>query len=298
MENIESKKVGLLNPKGVSCYLNSSMQILMRLGVLTRYLENSPDKTSTVYPAIKEFVDKWRGLPEGDAFLPTSILDLNLLEETEKPSQQDPSDFLSKILLHLGISFDVLTETTRTCNVCQRESFDREQEGLELSLLESDQPVTMEMLIDFHSNAEIVENVECQKCGNKTSQKVCRQFLGEAPSFLRIALKRFIWGFRQRTRSRRAAVPEGIEVSTEVQIKSKLRLLVNNKQTCYKLVGCIARQGDKSICGHNFSLVQMSDEIWYELNDKKITELFSWEALKQASQSGVIFFYKLVNLTN
>ena len=87
-------------------------------------------------------------------------------------------------------------------------------------------------------------------------------------------------------------------MSTEVQIKSKLRLLVNNKQTCYKLVGCIARQGDKSICGHNFSLVQMSDEIWYELNDKKITELFSWRALKQASQSGVIFFYKLVNLTN
>jgi hypothetical protein len=270
----------------------------MRLGVLTRYLENSPDKTSTVYLAIKEFVDKWRGLPEGGAFLPTSILDLNLLEETEKPSQQDPSDFLSKILLHLGISFDVLTETTRTCNVCQRESFVREQEGLELSLLESDQPVTMEMLIDFHSNAEIVENVECQKCGNKTSQKSCCQFLGEAPSFLRIALKRFIWGFRRRTRSRRAAFAEGIEVTTEVHIKSTLRLMVNNKQSCYKLVGCIARQGDKSICGHNFSLVQMSDEIWYELNDKKITYLLSWEALKQASQSGVIFFYKLVNLTN
>ena len=298
MENIESKTVGLLNPKLVSCYLNSSMQILMRLGVLTRYLENSPDKTSTVYLAIKEFVDKWRGLPEGGAFLPTSILDLNLLEETESPSQQDPSEFLSKILLHLGISFDVLTEITRTCDVCLRASFDREQEGLELSLLESDQPVTMEMLIDFHSNAEIVEDVECDYCKKRTSQKSCRQFLGEAPSFLRIALKRFIWGFRRRTRSRMAAFAEGIEVTTEVHIKSTLRLLVNNKQSCYKLVGCIARQGDKSICGHNFSLVQMSDEIWYELNDKKITELLSWEALKQASQSGVIFFYKLVNLTN
>ena len=298
MENIESKKVGLLNPKNVSCYLNSSMQILMRLGVVRRYLDNCADENSPVYPAIKDFVAKWRGLPEGGAFLPTSILDLNLLGETEKPSQQDPSDFLSKILLHLGISFDVLTEITRTCDVCLRASFDREQEGLELSLLESDQPVTMEMLIDFHSNAEIVEGVDCSYCNCKREKNVCRRFLGEAPSILRIALKRFVWGFRQRTRSRRAGVPEGIEVSTEVQIKSKLRLLVNNKQTCYELVGCIARQGDKSICGHNFSLVQMSDEIWYELNDKKITELLSWEALKQASQSGVIFFYKLVNLTN
>jgi hypothetical protein len=156
----------------------------------------------------------------------------------------------------------------------------------------------MEMLIDFHSNAEIVEDVECDCCKKRTSQKACRQFLGEAPSFLRIALKRFIWGFRRRTRSRSAAFAEGIEVNTEVQIKSKLRLLVNNKQTCYKLVGCIARQGEKSICGHNFSLVQMSDEIWIELNDKKIIQLFSWEALEKASQSGVIFFYKLVNLTN
>jgi len=270
----------------------------MRLGVVRRYLDNCEDENSPVYPAIKDFVDKWRGLPEGGAFLPTSILDLNLLGETEKPSQQDPSDFLRKILLNLGISFDVLTETTRTCNVCESEYFHQEQDGLDISLFVSDKPVTMEILIDNHSNAEIIEDVDCSYCNCKREKNVCRRFLGEAPSILRIALKRFIWGFRQRTRSRRAAVPEGIEVSTEVQIKSKLRLLVNNKQTCYELVGCIARQGDKSICGHNFSLVQMSDEIWYELNDKKITELSSWEALKQASQSGVIFFYKLVNLTN
>jgi uncharacterized UBP type Zn finger protein len=268
------------------------MQILMHLGVIPDFLENSLDKASFHYNAIKTFVQSWDSTANRESFYPESIVDMNIFKESGNLKQQDPSEFIGFLIDIMGIRFDIKVQLESVCSQSSRHilSVKLEYEPLSVATTQ-DGGLSLQQLLSLHIQPETRHDFLCSQC--QCASILYRTFMETPPTVLQLEIKRFQWTSEKKTRSGRAtAKPVGVDVTGKVEIDTEITVSINFETVVYSLEAVILRCGSKNTAGHNISIKKLYDDKWALMNDKKTSYIKTQNALLLAGTDGVLFFYK------
>ena len=228
---------GLTNPKN-SCYLNSAMQALLSVGILSRFIKSN--STGESYEAISTFIESCRqGGEDGSYFFePSSILDLNLLVERKAGEEQnDVAEFLHLILNLIDVVPAFIVEISHFCKICGSPTSNYIfREIIQLSI--SGGSETFKTMMDNYMKGLVDGSSDCSICNRRTEKWVFRRFISEnenLPDVVQLDVKRW-------KQSRNGNI---LKIKTEIDVPLELNFQVDFMDVSYCLKAFIYHTGMK-----------------------------------------------------
>ncbi|CAG0917852.1 unnamed protein product [Notodromas monacha] len=289
---------GLVNP-GLTCYLNSSLQVLMHCPPFVNWILSDPhcsanDRRCNCLLCAMANTVRQSHVNSGSQFLPQLILQrLRMISKTLRhDKQEDAHEFMRSLLSTLQLTYlkfrgasklDVRSQETTPidqifggyirsqviCQKCNRKSntFDHFQD-LILDLRGSN---TLDEALASYFKKETLfssSGYKCVRC--RTVVQASKKFsIEKPPNVLIIQLKRFESVFRKL--SRVISFGRFLDLkpySSWVDDSHSVETLGNSMK--YALNGIVVHNGHSLSCGHYYAVAKASDGIFYNFNDSSV----------------------------
>ncbi|CCB91190.1 putative uncharacterized protein [Waddlia chondrophila 2032/99] len=295
---------------GNTCFMNSSLQVILNTPSLSALIDRDPPEPQTehewkcvehlkalkVLKAVYEGRNKDMTLREALRALRNVVIskETRLVQLPPSYSQQDAGEFLTAVLQGIGYSF-TLRKTITGEDKEHSTIKDVSEVYISLPMIKKDKgKATFQELIDAFKEEQVDDPKNIWNVTNE-EEKVIRQYqkytntytiAGEIPDTLVIQLKRF-----DRRKGSLAKISDPVEIGEEVDIKALIdKSLLNGDDapsTRYRVTGVVLHGGSLS-GGHYTADVKIGDK-WESRSDSSVNSNPKEEKIKENREKGYIY---------
>ncbi|KAK9466645.1 hypothetical protein V1512DRAFT_163090 [Lipomyces arxii] len=297
-----SNAPGFIN-NGVTCYMNSVLQVLLHVPAMVEYLLHVHRKDCTVGEscimcAFCKLADEcYPSSPRRKPIYPRFILK-KLKQNGARFSdhrQEDAHEFLRQFIdaLQLSVAPKSLPEPLKETSVIHRIFGGRFRQQIRCRKCDypsnTFQP-TLDMQLDIGRGGGTVEDAlkkffageqltkskgnayKCERCKTHVDAEK-RSLIYDAPEYVTLHLKRFDFTMRGTSKIHDfVKYPRVLDLSP---------YSTRNENLVYELMGVIVHQGRRTSSGHYYAFCKQSDGTWANYNDEVVDSVSEKTALKQ-----------------
>lgn len=293
--------IGLIN-KGVTCYMNSAVQLLMHTPAMSHYLGDVSsgsvklprDSVTADLAALHSKMFTKAG--KKSCIFPKQLIyrleDINCM--MSEWQQEDAHEYFMSLMsrlqedstpkgakLNSSIIYDLFggdLQQTVICGACQHHSITK-QDFYDLSISLGDekngQYSLKKCITRFFEQEKIQkkEGYKCDKC-NKTTNALKSSRINSFPEYLPVHMKRFKF-----TNEQGRKIQSGISYPAELDLG---HYSVDNKSSeKYRLIGIITHCGRTVSSGHYIAMCRQPNGTWAQYDDELVQKMTEKQALKE-----------------
>ncbi|XP_052126343.1 uncharacterized protein LOC127750007 [Frankliniella occidentalis] len=269
---------GFIN-SGVTCYVNSTLQLLLHIDPFFEWLKNSQFDAESVSSTVRELSKLHRSQRTVD---PKPLLSwLNYISpKLRNDTQEDAHEFLDGLLKcfqaenqHLDkniveCTFGSNLTVTITCEVCTYTSSERKELNVQYFSLLINKAGSVEDALQQYLHSSGMKSY-CRYCKSDTSKRQDTSIDKSSP-FLILHLKRFIMGENYGSS----------KLCRKIQINRAVNF--NGKQ--FRLAAIVMHHGTSMNSGHYTALCRREEE-WWHYNDHEAKMILMDEQTMKGLQS-------------
>lgn len=318
---LKKAPIGLLN-RGVTCYMNSAIQVIFHLPAMAQYLydlaqgkysDNIPRSTVSMELAHlhQRCVDEKSSRKKHvyPARLISRLFDINCM--MSEWDQEDSHEYFMSLLnrlqedstpkgvkLNASIIHEILGGTLTQKVKCQNcnEVSTTQQDFMDLSVSfsswenKNSRPYTVERSIKEYFMPEVIEaekdnkesGYSCEKCKQLSSARKEWQ-IQDAPEYLTVHIKRFAYADKHSKK-----VKDAIKYPLDLDLT---KFSVGNKgsQIMYRLVAVLVHEGRTVTSGHYTAYCRQPNGKWAEYDDECVRTVGLQTVLNQSSAYMLVY---------
>lgn len=299
-----------LENQGVTCYMNSAVQMLLHMPAMSNYLEKIllskqyPGSVSHVFAQLREKL-----MTTKRAVFPRALIrrldDINCM--MSEWQQEDAHEYFMSLMsrlqedstpkgqkLNTSVIYDMfggLLEQSVVCGGCGHNSI-TQQEFYDLSVnLEDKKNISLKRCITRFFEEEQInkkDGYKCDECKKTASAKKTSR-VNEYPEHLLVHVKRFKF-VNEQSKKIQGALEYPLDLDLGHYGKNQ-----DKKPVPYKLIGVIAHCGRTAGSGHYIAFCRQPSGKWAEYDDEQVTPVSEKKAL-QEENAYMLLYQKLTEV--